>query len=91
MEVITRSPAYKNQYVHRRDSMSVQALGSAEFEARERVGLITEAEEDSDYEDDEEYGEYDEEDEEGVEDGGEGSGGEGASGADEDMAGGSRP
>lgn len=60
MEVITRSPHYRNQYVHRRDSMSIQSLNSDEFEARERVGLITNDDSDSEeYDDDSD--EYEEE------------------------------
>uniref|UniRef100_A0A7S2WKS3 Serine/threonine specific protein phosphatases domain-containing protein n=1 Tax=Rhizochromulina marina TaxID=1034831 RepID=A0A7S2WKS3_9STRA len=55
MEVITRSPHYRNQYVHRRDSVSLAALPPNELEAREKVGLITEVpSEDSD-----EYDDYD--------------------------------
>ena len=61
MEVITRSPHYRNQYVHRRDSMSIQSLNSEEFEARSRVGLIRDDEDDSDEDDDEDdYDDYDE-------------------------------
>jgi hypothetical protein len=41
MQVINRSPAYKNQYVHRRDSLSVQSLSTAEIAKRVRLGLIT--------------------------------------------------
>jgi hypothetical protein len=40
MQVINRSPAYKNQYVHRRDSISVQSLSTAEIAQRVRLGLI---------------------------------------------------
>jgi len=55
MEVITRSPAYKNQYVHRRDSMSVAHLGDDDFKAQVKAGLIIEGEESDEY--------YDEDDE----------------------------
>lgn len=53
MEVITRSPHYRNQYVHRRDSVSLAALPPNELEAREKVGLITEvpSEESDEYDD----------------------------------------
>ena len=54
MEVITRSPHYKNQYVHRRDSMSLASLPAQEVDARERVGLVVRAEDDDDDDDEEE-------------------------------------
>jgi len=41
MQVINRSPAYKNQYVHRRDSMSVAHMSDSEIEQRMHIGLIT--------------------------------------------------
>lgn len=41
LQVINRSPAYRNQYVHRRDSSSVAKLTEEEIKQRERVGLIT--------------------------------------------------
>jgi len=40
MEVIVRSPAYRDLYVHRRDSMSASSLPHAEIEALELVGLV---------------------------------------------------
>jgi len=43
LQVINRSPAYKNQYVHRRDSMTVAALPPHEIENRMRLGLVTAA------------------------------------------------
>jgi hypothetical protein len=43
LQVINRSPAYKNQYVHRRDSVSLAALSEAEIEKRIRLGLVTHA------------------------------------------------
>lgn len=56
LEVITRSPGYRGQYVHRRDSVSVRSLADHEYEARAKVGLITEGDESSDDEGyDEEY------------------------------------
>lgn len=42
LQVINRSPAYKNQYVHRRDSVSLHDLSPREIEMRERVGLVVE-------------------------------------------------
>jgi len=41
LQVINRSPAYKNQYVHRRDSVSVQSLTDTEIQKRMRLGLVT--------------------------------------------------
>jgi hypothetical protein len=41
LQVINRSPAYRNQYVHRRDSSSVAKLTEEEIKQHERVGLIT--------------------------------------------------
>jgi diadenosine tetraphosphatase ApaH/serine/threonine PP2A family protein phosphatase len=40
LQVINRSPAYRNQYVHRRDSISVAHLPEAEIEKRMRIGLV---------------------------------------------------
>ena len=58
MQVINRSPAYRNQYVHRRDSVTIEQLELTENEIqqRERLGLIVDPpEEDEDaYEEDEE-------------------------------------
>ena len=58
MQVINRSPAYRNQYVHRRDSVTIEQLELTEneIEQRERLGLIVAPpEEDEDlFEDDEE-------------------------------------
>ena len=66
LQVINRSPAYKNQYVHRRDSVSVSNLSATEMEKRLKLGLIRDAPpEDSD----EEWDDFDddEEDEEDME------------------------
>lgn len=54
LQVINRSPAYKNQYIHRRDSISLQALSEKEINQRIKLGLITlsEEEEEEDEEDD---------------------------------------
>ena len=41
MQVINRSPAYRNQYVHRRDSVSVARLSEGEIEKRIKLGLVT--------------------------------------------------
>jgi len=41
LQVINRSPAYKNQYVHRRDSLSLQQLTSLEIAKRIKLGLVT--------------------------------------------------
>lgn len=41
LQVINRSPAYKNQYVHRRDSLSLHSLSETEIEKRMRLGLVT--------------------------------------------------
>jgi diadenosine tetraphosphatase ApaH/serine/threonine PP2A family protein phosphatase len=41
MQVINRSPAYKNQYVHRRDSVSLATLSADEIQKRTQLGLIT--------------------------------------------------
>lgn len=64
LQVINRSPAYKNQYVHRRDSVSLATLSETEIQKRIKLGLITaptnsedddeETEEWEDFEDEEE-------------------------------------
>jgi diadenosine tetraphosphatase ApaH/serine/threonine PP2A family protein phosphatase len=41
LQVINRSPAYKNHYVHRRDSVSLATLSESEIEKRMRLGLVT--------------------------------------------------
>jgi len=41
LHVINRSPAYKNQYVHRRDSISVATLSEEEIQKRMKLGLVT--------------------------------------------------
>jgi len=43
LQVINRSPAYKNQYVHRRDSVSLAALSETEIQKRIQLGLVTNA------------------------------------------------
>lgn len=42
LQVINRSHAYKNVYVHRRDSVSISKLTNQEIEERASLGLITE-------------------------------------------------
>lgn len=41
LQVINRSPAYRNQYVHRRDSVSLATLPDAEIQKRMKLGLVT--------------------------------------------------
>jgi hypothetical protein len=66
MQVINRSPAYKNQYVHRRDSVSIAMLSESEIQERAELGLITldsRAEDDNDIEiEEEEWEEFEEDD-----------------------------
>ena len=74
MQVINRSPAYRNQYVHRRDSVSLAMLSESEINERAELGLITvdsHAEEEEEEEEEggcieeieeEEWEEFDEED-----------------------------
>ena len=53
MQVINRSPAYRNQYIHRRDSVSLSKISEQEIEERIRLGLVTteqEEEEEEEYE-----------------------------------------
>ena len=47
LQVINRSPAYKNQYVHRRDSISLAAMPESEIEQRMKLGLVTSSSEDA--------------------------------------------
>ena len=55
LQVINRSPAYRNQYVHRRDSVSIQSLPESEIQKRMRLGLVTSTPaQDSDDDDEEE-------------------------------------
>lgn len=57
LQVINRSPAYRNQYVHRRDSASLLALSENEIQKRIRLGLVTTTPRD-DSDDDEEEEEW---------------------------------
>ena len=61
MQVINRSPAYRNQYVHRRDSVSLAMLSENEIAERVKLGLI-EGHEAEEEEDEEEWQEFDEDD-----------------------------
>ena len=47
LQVINRSPAYKNQYVHRRDSISLAAMPEIEIQQRMKLGLVTSSSEDA--------------------------------------------
>ena len=40
IKVINRSPKYKNKYVHRRESLSLQGLTANQLEERRRLGLV---------------------------------------------------
>lgn len=68
MQVINRSPAYRNQYIHRRDSVSLAMLSEAEIKERVRLGLIENSgteessnDEEGEFEE-EEWEEFDEDD-----------------------------
>ncbi len=64
MQVINRSPAYRNQYVHRRDSVSLAMLSEAEIKERVQLGLIEgyTVEDHAREEEEEEWEEFDEDD-----------------------------
>lgn len=62
LQVINRSPAYKNQYVHRRDSISLASLSTQEIAKRMRLGLITQDQDDSDEEEWDDFESSDDED-----------------------------
>ena len=66
LQVINRSPAYKNQYVHRRDSVSLQSLSETEIQKRMRLGLVTStpAPDSDEEEEEEEWDDLDDEEEE---------------------------
>eukprot|EP00986_Skeletonema_menzelii_P018414 scaffold26636_cov153-Skeletonema_menzelii.AAC.25 len=63
MQVINRSPAYRNQYVHRRDSVSIAMLSEAEIAERVKLGLITSDPREEQFQE-EEFEEFEEEEEE---------------------------
>jgi diadenosine tetraphosphatase ApaH/serine/threonine PP2A family protein phosphatase len=59
LQVINRSPAYKNQYVHRRDSLSLTSLSSQDIAKRIKLGLVThDPDRDSEDEEDEEWNDF---------------------------------
>jgi hypothetical protein len=65
LQVINRAPAYKNQYVHRRDSVSLQSLSENEIQKRIHLGLVTDnPAPDSDEEEDEQWEDFEDESEE---------------------------
>ena len=47
--MINRSPKYKNKYVHRKTSLSLQHLSHEELEQRRKLGLIRTSIADADY------------------------------------------
>ena len=55
LQVVNRSPAYKNQYIHRRDSLSLQSLSHLEIAKRIKLGLVTPGDDDDDDDDDENW------------------------------------
>ena len=59
IQVINRSPRYRNRFVHRRDSISLDGVSSPDIEQRKAIGLVKDAidEDDGAYED-----EYDDDD-----------------------------
>lgn len=59
LQVINRSHAYRNVYVHRRDSISIAKLTKKEIEDRIRLGLVT-TDNDDEYEEEEEEEDEDE-------------------------------
>jgi len=59
MHVINRSPAYKNKFVHRRDSISLAGMNENEIADRIKLGLVTAADEGlSDDDDDDDVSSY---------------------------------
>jgi hypothetical protein len=64
LQVINRSPAYKNQYVHRRDSLSLAMLSDSEITKRIKLGLVTAPQNDEESVDDEEWNDIDSSEEE---------------------------
>ena len=49
IQVINRSPKYKNKYVHRRTSISVNSLSDKQLEERRKLGLVRWSNADEDY------------------------------------------
>ena len=70
LQVINRSHAYRNVYIHRRDSVSIEKLSNSEIEERMRLGLVTDHQNDDneEYEDDEEWEDMQTEDQSDEED-----------------------
>lgn len=68
LQVINRSPAYKNQYVHRRDSVSLATLSTNEIAKRMRLGLVTQNPDDSSEEDWDDFESSEEEEEADLQD-----------------------
>jgi len=62
LQVINRSPAYRNQYVHRRDSVSLATLTETEIQKRMRLGLVQPKPSDSDSEEDENWEDFEDDD-----------------------------
>ena len=59
IQVINRSPHYRNHYVHKRNSMSLIGLPQSELAKRKNLGLVVDECDDSDDEAFEEADEYD--------------------------------
>lgn len=69
LQVINRSPAYKNQYVHRRDSISLAAMPETEIEQRMKLGLVTSSSEDAgDAQDEDEFEDWQDLEDDGSDD-----------------------
>jgi hypothetical protein len=71
-QVINRSPQYRNRFVHRRGSISLDGVSSPELEERSKIGLVVNADESSDEGADLNYGGADcddEDDDSGFEEG----------------------
>ena len=67
LQVINRSPAYKNQYVHRRDSITLAAMPETEIQKRMKLGLVTSSSEDAgDAQDEEELEDWEDLEEDGT-------------------------
>lgn len=49
IQVINRSPKYRNKYVHRRTSISLENMSEEEMEQRVKLGLIRFSTADADY------------------------------------------
>ena len=49
IQVINRSPKYRNKYVHRRTSISLENMSEEEMENRVKLGLIRFSTADADY------------------------------------------